>query len=628
MVYGTGPAWSLGWSYDPATGRLLSDRAGVGAAASRERDYEYDSLGQLKNLFTYTAAGRKDEHYSYDTLGRMIAKDSNSYSYDAIGNVTSKPGAGGYGYGEWTPDLQDSRIQRLVQPHAVKSIGTATFAYDAVGNMTQGGGRTYRYDALHRLTRVALKNGSILEYGYDAVGSLVEKRNFFLPLPTTPTKKTKKDSPSKVVRMPTRDFHEIKSGTDTTLRRMAWMGSECVSEIVGKKGQKPQIHWFLRNPLGSATEKITAKGKLTELAAYEPFGGMSDRAGNDMGRGYTGHVEDLDGGLLWMGARWYDPQIGRFLVPDRVWSDVRRPQSLNPYSYVLNNPVNSVDPSGLAPIPIPVFGIAGFTFDPEDLSFGVYVGIGPVSVGIGYSILYDGPVFTVGGSIGPFTAYAKAGYASGTDGLFEDGPEGWYVGGGIGVDFGGWTIGVSGWASNFNGSGWKLQGGSLWVGPQVKSGFTRGVGVSTSFNPLGGYWTLSPSVHVGYKWGSGHGIQLGSSYELTNGTLNAWLGYTYSFGVGPVLGEFTTRLGFSTNLDESRPSIRPFLSEGFSVTPEDSPFGPSTLGTITGRLLSSSTTSGAGIEVEFLAWKMNSSPNGLQVDSPLPGEEREAIGGQ
>ena len=62
---------------------------------------------------------------------------------------------------------------------------------------------------------------------------------------------------------------------------------------------------------------------------------------------FTG--EDLLGsGLIALGARYYDPELGRFLQPDPIVPNPANPQSLNPYTYVLNNPLNWIDPTGLS----------------------------------------------------------------------------------------------------------------------------------------------------------------------------------------------------------------------------------------------------------------------------------------
>lgn len=48
-----------------------------------------------------------------------------------------------------------------------------------------------------------------------------------------------------------------------------------------------------------------------------------------------------------MGARWYDPQVSRWLSPDTIVPSPANPQSLNRYSWVLNNPLLYIDPTGM-----------------------------------------------------------------------------------------------------------------------------------------------------------------------------------------------------------------------------------------------------------------------------------------
>jgi len=60
---------------------------------------------------------------------------------------------------------------------------------------------------------------------------------------------------------------------------------------------------------------------------------------------FTGQRLD-DTGLYYYGARYYDPIIGRFISADTIVPDFANPQSLNRYSYCINNPLKYVDPSG------------------------------------------------------------------------------------------------------------------------------------------------------------------------------------------------------------------------------------------------------------------------------------------
>ncbi|MBK8124762.1 MAG: RHS repeat-associated core domain-containing protein [Dokdonella sp.] len=91
--------------------------------------------------------------------------------------------------------------------------------------------------------------------------------------------------------------------------------------------------------------------------AYDAFGKVrngdySDRPGGklnllpDTVRGFTGHQHVDDVRLIHMNGRVYDYQLGRFLSVDPIIQFPANSQSLNPYSYIMNNPLSGRDPSG------------------------------------------------------------------------------------------------------------------------------------------------------------------------------------------------------------------------------------------------------------------------------------------
>ena len=61
---------------------------------------------------------------------------------------------------------------------------------------------------------------------------------------------------------------------------------------------------------------------------------------------YTDQELDSENGLYNYNARLYDPFIGRFISPDTIVPQPYNPQSLNRYSYILDNPLIYTDPSG------------------------------------------------------------------------------------------------------------------------------------------------------------------------------------------------------------------------------------------------------------------------------------------
>jgi RHS repeat-associated protein len=62
--------------------------------------------------------------------------------------------------------------------------------------------------------------------------------------------------------------------------------------------------------------------------------------------GYTGQREEAGIGLYYYNARWYDPELGRFTQADTIVPGAGNPRAYDRYAYVLNNPINGIDPSG------------------------------------------------------------------------------------------------------------------------------------------------------------------------------------------------------------------------------------------------------------------------------------------
>ena len=88
-------------------------------------------------------------------------------------------------------------------------------------------------------------------------------------------------------------------------------------------------------------------GAVVEVSEYTPYGSLATHTGAaDVAHKFTGQRLDISTGLYFYNARYYDPQLGRFIQPDSIVQAPSDPQSLNRYSYVRNNPVKYVDPTG------------------------------------------------------------------------------------------------------------------------------------------------------------------------------------------------------------------------------------------------------------------------------------------
>jgi RHS repeat-associated protein len=89
----------------------------------------------------------------------------------------------------------------------------------------------------------------------------------------------------------------------------------------------------------------SSTGAVLDRAEYGPWGNVRSGNVSETTLNYTGQKRDGTG-LLYYGARYYDPAMGRFLSPDTMGVSAGDPQSLNRYSYVRNNPLNRTDPTG------------------------------------------------------------------------------------------------------------------------------------------------------------------------------------------------------------------------------------------------------------------------------------------
>jgi RHS repeat-associated protein len=527
-----------------------------------------------------------------------------SYNYDTLGNILSTPQWGSYTYDSRIPPDAETVPP---QPYAVRSVGatkdatpTGTYEYDAAGNMTSAsweeGKTTFRYDALHQLVKVTLPNGVDCVYRYDAVGTLVGKRS-------------EKNRTEKL--MATRDYsRELNEATHVGTRILSvWMGNDNIAVIRNPGATRTiPITWILRDHLGNPIATLNRRGDLTALPEHAPFGEVDSGISADLSRGYTGHMEDVETGLVCMGARWYDPQIARFLTPDRVWADRKNPQSLNQYSYVLNNPISHVDPTGLAPM---FFGFGiGVWFDLEDMSFGVGIGAGigalDAFVGVGYSAQYGGvqAVAGVEGALG--RAYGKVGsqYRGGTYGI---------VGGSIGFEAFGGKASVGGSLFHNFDSGethWSLGASLKWgVGDKFSLGVQAGVaggdgGMSASFGVTAEYGGAYANLGVDTNGSVSGGIGVQARGEYLSGSVGLSAAYSafgsdlgaqgshWSFG-----GTATLSPGTHWEGQRDEGGFRPFTMSG------------ETSGSLYrfGNLSWSANqwTKESTVTVQFLAWKRN-----------------------
>jgi RHS repeat-associated protein len=151
-----------------------------------------------------------------------------------------------------------------------------------------------------------------------------------------------------------------------TLNGMAFTlyGGKATWDRAGKSsgGTGAGVQWLIADQLGTPRMVIDRTGSLSGVKRHDyfPFGEEipSDMSWRTNARGYggdtitqkfTGYERDSETSLDFAQARYYSSTQGRFTIPDPLLSSSNplAPQSWNKYTYVSNNPLTRVDPSGL-----------------------------------------------------------------------------------------------------------------------------------------------------------------------------------------------------------------------------------------------------------------------------------------
>jgi len=160
-------------------------------------------------------------------------------------------------------------------------------------------------------------------------------------------------------------FHAARLGVRTYVHERPW-GVATLGGLVlalslplaafGGGGGAPKSYrrWIVSDSLGSGMLELSHIGSRVQATVFRPFGGEAARVGGGtaFGTRFGGHRKDDDSGLYYMNARWMDPNAGRFVSVDPLVASTARPQSHNGYSYVENNPISGIDPTGRTKIQI------------------------------------------------------------------------------------------------------------------------------------------------------------------------------------------------------------------------------------------------------------------------------------
>lgn len=110
---------------------------------------------------------------------------------------------------------------------------------------------------------------------------------------------------------------------------------------IAQNSTRDGLRFFLKDHLGSSTVIVDENGENPQWIVYEPYGKVAESDDENITKyQYTGQENDYDTGLFYYNARYYDPDLCRFIQADTVLD------GLNRYTYCHNNPVRYTDPTG------------------------------------------------------------------------------------------------------------------------------------------------------------------------------------------------------------------------------------------------------------------------------------------
>lgn len=353
------PVFTTATTYDGIQ-RPLSTNTSVAGHTIWSQTATYDNVGNVLGLSTTVptqsgGSATDNESFCYDALNRMVWAGNNGtptggdhcmsmpstngvtsytqvYGYDNLDRLTNGP-VGNYTYG-------DSN-----HVHALTFIGRASnqyATYDAMGNMTCRNvdattghtcagsiptGAQFTYDVEGRLSAWTAPTGtSASEHMlYDNAGRLVLNR-------TT----TSQGNTSTVYFGLT---ETVLTSSMTVTTKYYTINGQRVAERVGGT-----LSYLISNLQGSPTLALNNTGNVSAVQLYLPYGTPSFAWGTmPTAHGYTDQLLDSQMGLMYYGARYYDPVTARFVSADIVQSNT---SGLDPYSYVFGNPETLTDPTG------------------------------------------------------------------------------------------------------------------------------------------------------------------------------------------------------------------------------------------------------------------------------------------
>jgi len=307
--------------------------------------FNYDTLNRLTAMatpisgYTYQLGPTGIRTGAQELNGRTLA-----WSYDGIyrltGETISQDPSKNNGSATYTLDPVGNR---LAESSSLPGINSGSFGpynaddqlpsenYDANGNTTATGGKTFTYDSENHLMSM---NGTV-RMVYDGDGNRVAKT-----VGGVTTRYLVDDL------NPTGYAQVVEEVVNGAVEREYTYGLQRISQnqIVANVWT-PSFYEY--DGAGSVRQLTNASGIVTDEYLYDAFGNAFTKQGTTPNNYlYRGEQYDSDLGLYYLRARYYNPGTGRFLSRDPLDGNAIDPKTLHKYLYASGDPANRIDPTG------------------------------------------------------------------------------------------------------------------------------------------------------------------------------------------------------------------------------------------------------------------------------------------
>ena len=311
---------------------------------------------------TNNATNGRTQNYTYDPLNRLLTAQTQATSGgdcwgQSFGNNGPPPTLAADALANlfYTTATQCSAPQpRFTMNTNNNDQFTGTgIGYDSDGDMTADTAYTYTYDAENRISTVSGMAGGPYCYTYDVFGVRVMKSH------------ANGGSCTGTLTVDMLYWRDIAGDTIAETDGTGSTTSSSYNEYVFFAGRRiaqsnpssGSVYYYFVDHLGSTRVVTNATGTACSETDYLPYGAENTPSGfsNTCSTRYrfTGYERDLEtaagtsAGNDYAFARYYNQRLQRFMSADPLGGSIADPQTWNGYSYVRDNPLSLIDPSGM-----------------------------------------------------------------------------------------------------------------------------------------------------------------------------------------------------------------------------------------------------------------------------------------